>query len=87
MHQSGFLTAAAAAVALAIAFGAPQASAAETEYPYCASANLQEGLDCDYRTFEQCVAAVAGFNRTCVANPFFSGSQAQVSPAPRKRGR
>lgn len=86
MRRSIFIGAAAAAIALGAALSAPQARAQIT-YPYCATPTWSEGLDCDYKSFQQCVAAVAGFNRTCVANPSFSASQAQLPPASRKRVR
>jgi len=83
--QRLLLTGAAAASILGVAFGAPRAYSAEMIYPYCATPTWSEGLDCDYQSFQQCVAAVAGFNRTCVANPGFNASQAQVPHAARKR--
>jgi hypothetical protein len=86
MQQSGFLAAVAVASGLVFALVGAQARAAVIDHPYCATPTWSEGLECDYQSFQQCVAAVAGFNRTCVANPAFSGSEAQLPPAPRKRG-
>lgn len=87
MHRSIFIAASAAAIAFGGALVTPGARAVEAAFPYCATPSWSEGLDCDYRSFEQCVAAVAGFNRTCVANPAFSSNRAPVLPAPRKRVR
>jgi uncharacterized protein DUF3551 len=87
MQRSILMAATAAVIVLGSALAAPDARAAEAAFPYCATPSWSEGLDCDYRSFEQCVAAVAGFNRTCVANPAFSSNQAPVSPVPRKRVR
>jgi hypothetical protein len=85
MQRSISIAAAAAAIALGCALGAPSARAVEANFPYCATPTWSEGLDCDYQSFQQCAAAVAGFNRTCVANPGFTTSQAQLPAAPRKR--
>ncbi len=87
MQQSILIAATAAAVVLGTAIAAPPARAVEAAFPYCATPTWSEGLDCDYQSFQQCVAAVAGFNRTCVANPAFTGNQAQLPPVPRKRVR
>jgi hypothetical protein len=86
MQRSIFLATAAAAIALGALLSAPQARA-EISHPYCATPTWSEGLDCDYQSFQQCVAAVAGFNRTCVANPGFTDGQAQLPPKARKRVR
>jgi len=86
MRQLGFLAVAAAVITLGVVLGEPQARAAEINHPYCATPTWSEGLDCDYQSLQQCVAAVAGFNRTCVANSAFSGAAAQIAPAARKRG-
>jgi len=87
MQRSVFIAAAAAAtIVLGAAPGTSQAQAAGN-YQYCLSANLQEGLDCEYQTFQQCVAAIAGVNRTCVPNPFFAGSQSQIPATPLRRPR
>lgn len=85
MQRSLLISAAIAAAALGGAIGASQAGATDMGRAYCATPTWSEGLDCDYQTFQQCVAAVAGFNRTCVANPNFSSSQAQFPPASRQR--
>ncbi len=88
MRQSiSAMAAAAATIVLAASLGAPQARAVEAGHPYCATPTWSEGLDCDYQSFQQCVAAVAGFNRTCVANPAFTGGQAQLPPPARRRAR
>ena len=87
MRQSILIAPTAAAVVLGVAISAPSAGAVEATFPYCATPTWSEGLDCDYQSFQQCVAAVAGFNRTCVANPAFSGSQTQPPQQPRKRVR
>jgi hypothetical protein len=87
MQRSISIAATAAAIVLGGMFAAQGARAAEAAFPYCATPSWSEGLDCDYQSFQQCAAAVAGFNRTCVANPAFSGSQAQLPPQPRKRVR
>ncbi len=87
MQRSIFMAATAAAIAFGSGLATPGVRAAEAAFPYCATPSWSEGLDCDYRSFEQCVAAVAGFNRTCVANPAFSGNQAPAAPVPRKRVR
>jgi len=84
MQRSVLMGAAVAAIALGAALSAPQARA-ETNYRYCATPTWSEGLDCDFQSFQQCVASVAGFNRTCVANPSFSGAQAQLPQLQRKR--
>ncbi len=85
MRRPISIAATAAAIALGGALGAPPVHAAGAAFPYCATPSWSEGLDCDFQSFQQCVAAVAGFNRTCVANPAFTGSQAQLPPPPRKR--
>ena len=85
MQKSIF--AAAAVMAVVAGLNASAVRASEANYPYCASPTWSEGLDCDYQSFQQCVAAVAGFNRTCVANPSFTGPQAQLPPPTRKRPR
>jgi Protein of unknown function (DUF3551) len=87
MQHSILIAATAAAVVLGTAIAAPGARAVEAAFPYCATPTWSEGLDCDYRSFEQCVAAIAGFNRTCVANPAFAGSQTQAPPVPHRRVR
>ena len=84
MQRSILMGAAVAAIALGAALSAPQARA-QANYPYCATPSWSEGLDCDFQSFQQCVASVAGFNRTCVANPSFAGVQAQFPQTSRKR--
>jgi len=87
MPRSISIAATAAAIALGCAVGTPSARAVQANFPYCATPTWSEGLDCDYQSFQQCVAAVAGFNRTCQANPAFTATPQQLPPAPRKRGR
>ena len=74
MQQSILIAAIAAVVVLGTTIAAPPARAVEAAFPYCATPTWSEGLDCDYQSLQQCVAAVAGFNRTCVANPAFASS-------------
>jgi len=76
-----------AATAVAIAALSASRARAEIVYPYCATATRDEALECDYQTFEQCVRAVAGFNRTCQANPNYDAGQAEFAPPPAKRAR
>jgi len=76
-----------AATAVAIAALNASQALAEIVYPYCATATRDEALACDYQTFEQCVRAVAGFNRTCQANPYYTAGPAQFASPSQKRAR
>ena len=51
---------------------------AEILYPYCTTETRWEGPHCDFRTFEQCVAAVAGRATTCVPNKWYIAAQTQA---------
>ena len=76
-----------AATTVAIAALSASQARAEILYPYCATATRDEALECDYQTFEQCVRAVAGFNRTCQPNPYYSAGQAPFASPPQRRVR
>ena len=64
------------------AFHAP--AAAETNiYGYCKSASD----DCNYATYEQCVAAVSGSAGDCTANPAFPTEASLQQPKTTKHHR
>lgn len=74
MRKSIFIFALATAVPL-VASAAIKPAKAEILYPYCTTETRWEGQHCDFRTFEQCVAFVAGQNTTCVPNKWYSAAQ------------
>jgi hypothetical protein len=81
----GPITALASCAAILIgACASTRPAAAEVVYPFCATPTWSEGLDCDYRTREECLAINAGFARTCVPNPRY-GVEPQAAPAPARR--
>ena len=77
MTRSG-LTRAAAALALAGAtlFGATPGRA-DANAPFCSLINTLGGGSprCDFYTYHQCQATVAGLAGTCFANPAVQGSE------------
>ena len=80
MRKASFALAAIAAIPVYASAGAGRANA-ETIYPYCTTPTWSEGLNCAYQTREQCSAVNAGMPTTCVANPSYTGAQAE-SPRP-----
>jgi Protein of unknown function (DUF3551) len=80
MRKSIFILALTAAVPI-VASAAIKPAKAEILYPYCTTETRWDGPHCDFRTFEQCVAFVAGQNSTCVPNKWYWASQA----TPRRR--
>jgi len=78
MRKSVFALALTAVVPF-VAWGSVQPARAEILYPYCTTETRWDGPHCDFRTFEQCVAAVAGQNTTCVPNKWYSAVQPPMS--------
>ena len=74
MRKSVFILALTAAVPLVASAGIKPAKA-EILYPYCTTETRWEGPHCDYRSFEQCVAANAGRATTCVPNKWYTAVQ------------
>lgn len=74
MRKSIFILALTAVVLFVASTGA-QPAKAEILYPYCTTETRWDGPHCDFRTFDQCVAAVAGQNTTCVPNKWYSAVQ------------
>jgi hypothetical protein len=74
MRKSIFILALTAVVPLVASIGVHPAKT-EILYPYCTTETRWEGPHCDFRTFDQCVAAVAGKNTTCVPNKWYSAAQ------------
>jgi uncharacterized protein DUF3551 len=68
-------------VATIAAFATSKPAKAEILYPYCTTETRWDGPHCDFRTFQQCVAFVAGQNSTCVPNKWYSAAQTM----PRRR--
>jgi len=80
MRKSIFILALTAVVPFVASTGVRPAKA-EILYPYCTTETRWDGPHCDFRTFDQCVAAVAGQNTTCVPNKWYSAAQ----PMPKRR--
>ena len=80
MRKSLLILALTAVVPLVASTGVRPAKA-EISYPYCTSETRWDGPHCDFRTFEQCVAFVAGQNMMCVPNQWYSAAQ----PMPKRR--
>jgi hypothetical protein len=61
--------------------------AAAIDYPYCASSG--DDNQCDFTTYEQCLATVTGIGKECIVNPIIAFRQAQqpLQPdqSPRRR--
>jgi uncharacterized protein DUF3551 len=74
MRKSVFILALTAAVPL-LASTAARPAKAEILYPYCTTETRWDGPHCDFRTFEQCVAFVAGQNSTCIPNKWYLAAQ------------
>jgi hypothetical protein len=72
-----FILALATAVPL-IASSDARPAQAEILYPYCTMETPWEGARCDFRTFEQCVAFVAGQRYTCVPNKWYIAARPGV---------
>jgi hypothetical protein len=68
--------------------GSGSAEALAPVYPYCIQSQL-DGSDCNYYTYDQCLAAASGRGVECILNPIVAFAQqypAQpYSPAPRQR--
>ena len=86
MSMSIFTLAALAAIPIHVLAAATPAKA-ETGYPFCTTPTWSEALNCAYQTREQCAAINAGMPTTCVANPGYTGAQADISRATVKRAR
>ena len=74
MRKSIFILALTAVVPFVASSGVQPAKAA-VAYPYCTTETRWDGPHCDFRTFEQCVAFVAGQNTMCVPNQWYSAAQ------------
>jgi hypothetical protein len=74
MRKSIFILALTAVVPFVASNGVRPARAGVV-YPYCTTETRWDGPHCDFRTFEQCVAFVAGQNTTCVVNQWYSAAQ------------
>ncbi len=81
MCKSIFILALTTAAAIA-AFATSKPAKAEILYPYCTTETRWDGPHCDFRTFEQCVAFVAGQNSTCVPNKWYSAAQTTARRRP-----
>ena len=77
MRKSLFILALSLAVPFVASLGVHPAKA-EILYPYCTTETRWEGQHCDFRTFAQCVAAVAGYATTCVPNKWYIAAQTQA---------
>ena len=77
MRKPIFILALTAAVPLVASAGIKPAKA-EILYPYCTTETRWDGPHCDFRSFEQCVAAVAGQNTTCVPNKWYLAAQSSM---------
>jgi hypothetical protein len=82
MRKSIFILALTAAVPIVASTGAKPAKA-EILYPYCTAETRWDGEHCDYRSLEECVAAVAGQAYSCTPNRWYIAAQS----APRQRAR
>jgi hypothetical protein len=77
MRKSIFILALTATVPFVAWMGMKPAKA-EILYPYCTTETRWDGPHCDFRSFEQCVAAVAGQNTTCVPNKWYWAAQTSM---------
>jgi hypothetical protein len=71
----------------ALAMFTPSVSYADP-YKWCAQYGSREddGRNCGFVTYEQCMAAVSGTGGFCEPNPFYTGPERR-DPRPRKRHR
>jgi hypothetical protein len=62
-------------------------ASAEIDYPVCRSVGGGEGytMRCDFSTFEQCQATVSGIGGSCIMNPWYNNSTANVRYPARTR--
>jgi len=63
--------------------GSNSAKALAPVYPYCIQSQL-DGSDCNYYTYQQCLAAASGRGVECILNPIVAFAQ-QYPPSPRQR--
>lgn len=63
------------------------ASASDAGWEFCSLVYLKGGADpvCNYRTFEQCQAAISGLGGTCIQNPYFRVKKQPESSARSRR--
>ncbi len=63
------------------ALGAAPAAAVGTRYPFCITGQDQPGLsNCTFTSYEQCQATASGRYLTCIANPYYVGTDDAPTP-------
>jgi len=58
---------------------------AAIEYPWCAQYGRDDGRNCGFSTYEQCMATVSGTGGFCERNSFYTGPAEQPARRPHKR--
>ena len=63
------------------ALSATPAAAVGTRYPFCIQGDDQPGLsNCTFTSYEQCQATASGRTLSCIANPYYVGSNDAPDP-------
>jgi hypothetical protein len=76
----------AAALACASTWAAP---AAARDYPWCAYYGFmgEDGTNCGFDTFQQCLDTISGIGGTCRENPFLIREPRAEAPRKKRRDR
>ena len=59
----------------------PPPASAEVYYPWCAQYRRDNGTNCGFNTYGQCLATISGVGGWCYANPAYPG------PSAKRRGK